>query len=100
MTQSELAVENWDDNLEVGYIISIVFCAIVAVTFCIAPNVCLLFKHFSSNKPLPKPDVDHAYLNYADGRTTQSQISEDLITVTDHTGLLRSNDTHDLTHKK
>ena len=75
MTQSELAVENWDDNLEVGYIISIVFCAIVAVTFCIAPNVCLLFKHFSSNEPLQKPDVDHFYEAYDDRRTTQSSIS-------------------------
>lgn len=77
MTQSVQAVDDWDENVRVGFIISLIFCALITAIFCISPNIYLLYRHYSENEPLEKPDVDWAYLAYNDARTTQRSMSEE-----------------------
>ena len=89
-------MEQWDENVRIGYIISLIFCSLVVTIFCCAPNIYLIIRHFKDNEPLKRPDVDwayQAYNDYNDFRTTQNTQSH----VSDE---LHSADTHDKGHVK
>ena len=47
MTQTDLAIKDWQESVDVGYIVALIFCAIIFITFCIAPNIYWLIRHFS-----------------------------------------------------
>ena len=61
LENSELAEIEIRDNVHFGYIVSLIFVAIMFVTFCCAPNFYMLFRHFSQNEPLATPKTDWAY---------------------------------------
>ena len=52
VTQTDQAIEEWEESVDVGYICALVFCALVFATFCIAPNVYWLVRHFSQNRAI------------------------------------------------
>ena len=61
LEESEPAVEEWYASVSVGYVVALVFCGIMFVVFCCAPNIFHLIRHFTDNKPLSNPNVDWAY---------------------------------------
>ena len=44
LTQSEPAVEEWEESVRIGYIFALIFCTLVIGSLCIAPNIYLLIK--------------------------------------------------------
>lgn len=52
MTQTDLAIEDWKQSVDVGYICALVFCGLMFASFCIAPNVYWLYLHFRQNRSL------------------------------------------------
>lgn len=62
VVKSDQAAEEWDQSVEVGYIVALCFCSLIFLAFCLAPNIYLIICHFRSNKQgvTVTPQVDWA----------------------------------------
>ena len=54
-------VQTWKSDVRIGYIVSLCFCSIVFVLFCLVPNGCLLWKHFRKEEVEPHAALDWQY---------------------------------------
>ena len=66
MDQTDLAIEEWQESVDVGYICALVFCGVMLAAFCIAPNVYWAINHFKKNRSLTQESADYVSQSHVD----------------------------------
>ena len=66
MDQTDLAIEEWQESVDVGYICALVFCSAMLAAFCIAPNVYWVINHFKKNRSLIQESADNVCQSHVD----------------------------------